>query len=102
MQKIFSLPDETRIFVGHDYQPGGRELKFETSVAESKATNKHVNAGTTKEEFVAWRTGRDATLNAPRLLLQSLQVNLRNGALPEPESNGVSYLKIPMNAVGKQ
>jgi glyoxylase-like metal-dependent hydrolase (beta-lactamase superfamily II) len=100
IRKLYELPDSTRLFVGHDYQPGGRELKFETSVAEEKAENKHVKAETSEMEFVEWRTGRDAKLGAPRLILPALQVNLRNGALPPPEDNGTSYIKIPLNILG--
>lgn len=95
-QKIYNLPDSTRIFVGHDYQPGGRELRFETTVKEEKENNIHVKAHTQKEEFIDFRKKRDATLAAPRLLLPSIQVNIRAGHLPEPENNGVSYLKIPL------
>ena len=94
--QLYKLPDETKIFVGHDYQPGGRELKFETSVAEQKETNIHLRADTTEREFVAFREGRDAKLGAPKLLLPSLQVNIRGGRLPQPEANGVSYLKLPL------
>ncbi len=97
IQKLYALPDDTRLFVGHDYQPGGRELAFEVSVAESKASNKHVKADTTKEEFVGFRTERDAQLSVPKLILPSLQVNMRAGILPEPEGNGTRYLKLPIN-----
>jgi glyoxylase-like metal-dependent hydrolase (beta-lactamase superfamily II) len=95
--KLYGLPDGTRLFVGHDYKPGGRDLKWETTVAEEKSTNKHMNMSTEKGEFIAWREGRDTTLNAPKLLLPSLQVNLRNGSMPPAEANGVSYLKMPVS-----
>lgn len=98
-QKIYSLPDEVLIYVGHDYQPGGRELRFFCTVAEQKKTNIHVKAETTKEEFVRFRTARDKTLAAPQLLLPSIQVNIRAGHLPPAEANGVSYLKLPIKVV---
>jgi hypothetical protein len=97
--KLYSLPDTTRVFVGHDYGPGGRDIKWETSIGESKARNKQIKAGTSKEEFVKFRSERDAQLNVPRLLVQSLQINIRNGALPPPEANGTSYIKTPLNVL---
>jgi len=97
-ERIYQLPDETRIFVGHDYQPGGRALAYETSVGEQKANNKQLPAGRSREDFVAFRTQRDAGLNAPRLLFQSVQVNVDAGALPDPADNERRYLKIPINA----
>lgn len=96
--KIYALPDETRIFVGHDYQPGGRELRYETTVAEQKEKNVQLPASRSREEFVAFRTKRDAGLNTPRLLFQSVQVNVDAGALPAASDNEVRYLKIPINA----
>jgi len=102
IQRLYSeLPDDTRVFVGHDYGPGGREIKWETTIGESKASNKQIKTTTPLEEFSTFRKARDASLNPPRLILPSLQVNLRNGALPPPEDNGVSYLKLPLNAIGK-
>ncbi|TNF00263.1 MAG: MBL fold metallo-hydrolase [Deltaproteobacteria bacterium] len=98
--KLYSLPDETRVFVGHDYQPEGRELKFETSIGESKAQNKQLKASTSKEEFVKFRSERDAVLDAPRLLLPSIQVNIDGAKFPQPEDNGAMYLKIPFRARG--
>ncbi len=95
-EKIYSLPEHTMMFTGHDYQPGGRDLKFKASIKEQKENNIQLKAHTTKEEFINFRTQRDQTLSAPNLLLPSLQVNIRGGRLPEPESNGVSYLKIPL------
>jgi len=98
IQKILSLPDETRIFVGHDYKaPGRDEFAWETTVGEQKAMNVHVGAGKPLEEFVSMRKERDATLGMPRLILPSIQTNMRAGQMPEPESNGVSYLKTPVN-----
>ncbi|MBO9667541.1 MAG: MBL fold metallo-hydrolase [Bdellovibrio sp.] len=94
--KIYALPDSTRIFVGHDYQPNGRELKFETTVGQQKTENIQLKGQTTKAEFVEFRTKRDATLSAPKLLLPSIQINIRAGHLPPAEDNGVSYLKMPL------
>jgi hypothetical protein len=84
----------------HDYQPGGRPLAFETTVREQKRSNIQIDATTTREAYVALREGRDAKLDTPTLLLPSIQVNIRAGELPEPESNGVSYLKIPIDVLG--
>ncbi len=99
MQKILSLPETTRIFVGHDYKaPGREEFAWETTVAEEKARNVHL-AGKSRAEFVAMRQARDATLAMPRLIVPSLQVNMRAGQMPEPEDNGVSYLKVPVNGL---
>ena len=97
VQKLYALPDETRVFVGHDYQPGGRDLAWETTVGESKARNKHLRATTTREQFVQFRTERDAQLSAPRLILPSLHMNIRAGRLPEPEANGRRYMRLPIN-----
>jgi glyoxylase-like metal-dependent hydrolase (beta-lactamase superfamily II) len=97
IQRIYALPERTRLFMCHDYKPGGRALRFETTVAEQKASNVQLDAHTTKKEYVAMRERRDRVLEAPTLILQSLQVNIRAGELPEPESNGVAYLKIPVD-----
>lgn len=98
IQKILSLPDETRIFVGHDYKaPGREEFAWETTVAEQKARNVHIGAGASAEKFVKMRQERDATLGMPRLIVPSLQVNMRAGNMPEPEENGTTYLKVPVN-----
>ncbi|MFB9949632.1 MBL fold metallo-hydrolase [Rhizobium puerariae] len=94
---ILSLPDETRLFVGHDYQPGGREVRWESSVAEEKAENIHL-AGKSEAEFIALRQARDATLPMPKLILHALQINIQGGRLPQGEENGRSYLKIPIDA----
>ena len=100
IQKILSLPDETRIFVGHDYKaPGRDEYAWETTVAEQKAFNIHVGAGKPAADFVSMRTARDSTLAMPRLIIPSLQVNMRAGQMPPPEDNGVSYLKVPVNGI---
>ena len=97
IQKVFQLPEHYRVFVGHDYGLESRAAAWETTIAASKAANKHVHEGTSREEFVAWRKGRDATLPLPKLIMQSLQVNLRNGELPPAESNGTSYFKLPVS-----
>jgi len=101
IQRIYALPDQTRLFMCHDYMPGGREMRFVTAVAEQKASNAQLDASTTREEFVALRDERDAMLEAPVLILPSVQVNIRGGELPEPEDNGISYLKIPLNVLGE-
>ena len=98
--KIYALPDETRVFVGHDYLPGGRELKWETTVAAEKEGNVQLPGNRSKDEFVQFRPARDATLNPPKLIFQSVQVNVRAGKLPEAEDNGMAYLKLPINVFG--
>ncbi|MBX4862491.1 TIGR01244 family phosphatase [Rhizobium sophorae] len=98
IQEILALPDETRIFTGHDYQPEGRAPRWESTVAEQKKSNPHL-AGVNEEEFVAIRTKRDRTLPMPKLILHALQVNIRGGRLPEPEANGKRYLKFPLDAL---
>ena len=98
IQKILALPDDTRIFVGHDYKaPGRDEFAWETTVGEQKAMNIHIGAGEPLEDFVSMRTTRDAQLGMPRLILPSLQTNMRAGNLPEPEDNGARYFKVPIN-----
>ncbi len=98
IQKILALPDDTRIFVGHDYKAPGREAHaWETTVGEQKAKNVHVGAGKAEEDFVEMREARDKELAMPRLIVPSLQVNMRGGRMPEPEDNGTSYLKVPVN-----
>ncbi len=100
IQRILSLPDETRIFVGHDYKaPGRDEFAWETTVGEQKALNIHVGSGKPLEDFVAMRTARDAKLGMPRLILPSLQTNMRAGHLPEPDDNGTRYFKVPINTL---
>jgi glyoxylase-like metal-dependent hydrolase (beta-lactamase superfamily II) len=98
-RRILSLPDETRLFMCHDYPPNDRPVKFECTVAEQRAHNIHVHDGISEDEFVAMRIKRDATLEMPVLILPSVQVNIRAGELPPAEENGVSYLKIPLNAL---
>lgn len=97
VQKILALPDDSRIFMCHDYCPNGRDLEYQTTVAQQKASNIHINAGTSKSTFIGMRETRDKTLDMPRLILPSLQVNMRGGHLPEAEDNQVTYLKIPIN-----
>jgi len=99
IQRLYALPNTTRIFTCHDYQPSGRPVLYESTVGEQKATNIQLNSRTSKEEFIAFRAKRDKTLAAPILILPSLQVNIRAGHLPEPESNGITYLKIPVNVL---
>jgi glyoxylase-like metal-dependent hydrolase (beta-lactamase superfamily II) len=99
IRRLLELPGDTRLFVCHDYPPAGREPCWESSVAQQRAANIHVRDGVTEEEFVAMRTARDATLAMPTLILPSVQVNIRAGALPPREDNGVAYLKIPIDAV---
>ncbi|MER9960407.1 MBL fold metallo-hydrolase [Mesorhizobium sp. M0045] len=99
IEDILALPDETRLFVGHDYQPGGREARWESTVGEQKASNIHVAGGKTEADFVALRQARDRTLPMPRLILHALQVNMNGGRLPEPESNGRRYLKFPLDCL---
>lgn len=94
--KIYSLPANTRIFVGHDYQPNGRELMYQTTVDEEKNKNIQLKGHTSKEDFIKFRQERDATLAAPKLLLPSIQVNIRAGQLPAAEENGMRYLKLPL------
>ena len=101
IRRMFELPEDTRVFVCHDYGPGGREVACESSIGAQKRGNIHVRDGIAEAEFVAVRTARDATLAMPALLLPSVQVNIRAGALPEPEANGVRYLKLPIDQFGK-
>ena len=98
IQKILALPDEMRIFICHDYGPGGREIAWETTVGEEKARNIHVGGGQSREAFVKFRTERDATLGMPRLILPSLQVNMRAGDVPT-DPDGRPMLKLPINAL---
>ena len=100
IRRMYELPDDTRVFVCHDYGPGGREVACETSIGAQKLGNIHVRDGIGEAEFVAVRTARDATLAMPALLLPSVQVNIRAGALPEAEGNGIRYLKLPINQFG--
>ncbi|MCA9549640.1 MAG: MBL fold metallo-hydrolase [Myxococcales bacterium] len=96
VNKLYSLPDDTKVFVGHDYQPGGRALAYETTIGESKASNIQLKGHTSREDFVKFRTDRDKTLQPPVLLFPSVQVNVNAGVLPNKESNGRRYLKLPI------
>ncbi|MGH1576260.1 MBL fold metallo-hydrolase [Planktotalea sp.] len=98
IQKVLSLPDETRLFMCHDYGPNGRAIEWETTVAEQKADNIHVGAGKTREDFVKFRTERDAQLDMPKLIIPSLQVNMRAGEVPT-DDDGNPMLKVPVNAI---
>ncbi|WP_068109301.1 MBL fold metallo-hydrolase [Tropicimonas marinistellae] len=98
IQKVLTLPDETRLFMCHDYGPNGRDIQWETTVGEEKAHNIHVGGGKTKEEFVQFRTERDATLDMPKLIIPSLQVNMRAGEVPT-DDDGVPMLKVPVNGL---
>lgn len=97
IRRVLSLPPETRLFMCHDYQPGGRPVKWQTTVAEERAGNIHVRDGVGEAEFVAMRTARDKTLEMPVLILPAVQINMRAGRFPPPDDNGVSYLKLPLN-----
>jgi glyoxylase-like metal-dependent hydrolase (beta-lactamase superfamily II) len=100
IRKVLALPAETRLFMCHDYLAPGRDTyAWETTVAEERANNVHIHDGVSEADFVAMRTARDKTLEMPVLILPSVQVNMRAGQLPPPEDNGISYLKIPVNAL---
>lgn len=94
-----ALPPQTRLFMCHDYAPGGREIRWETTVLEQRTANIHLRDGVSEDEFVAMREARDKTLGMPRLIIPSLQVNIRGGALPEPDDSGRRFLKVPLNAL---
>lgn len=99
IQKVLSLPDATRLFMCHDYGPNGREIRWETTVGDERAHNIHVRTGVTREEFVAMRTARDKTLDMPRLIIPSLQVNMRGGDLPPADEAGKRFLNVPINGL---
>jgi glyoxylase-like metal-dependent hydrolase (beta-lactamase superfamily II) len=99
IHRVLALPPEMRLFMCHDYAPNGRAIRWETTVAAERAENIHVRDGITEDEFVAMREARDATLGMPRLILPSLQVNMRAGALPPPDASGRVFLKLPINAL---
>ena len=100
IQKVLALPSETKIFVCHDYPPESRKALWQTTVGEQRAKNIHVHDGVTEEQFVAMRTARDAGLEMPTLIIPAIQLNVRAGEMPAPETNGIRYLKIPLNALG--
>ncbi len=97
VKRVLELPSETRLFICHDYGPGGRDAAWETTVGEQKEKNIHVRDGVTEDEFVEMRETRDSTLSMPKLIIPSIQVNMRAGEMPEKEDNGVNYIKIPIN-----
>jgi glyoxylase-like metal-dependent hydrolase (beta-lactamase superfamily II) len=99
MKRLLSLPSETRLFMCHDYGPNGREIRWETTVADERAHNIHVRDGITEDEFVKMREARDKTLGMPKLIIPSLQVNIRAGELPEPDNSGKRFLKVPLNTL---
>lgn len=99
MRKILSFPLDTRLFMCHDYPPNGRPVQFETTVADERKSNIHMHDGISEEQFIEMRSKRDATLEMPVLILPAIQINIRAGDMPPKESNGVSYLKIPVNGV---
>jgi glyoxylase-like metal-dependent hydrolase (beta-lactamase superfamily II) len=99
IKKILAFPETTRLFMCHDYPPSERGMQSVATVAEQRANNIHVNDTISEDDFVRRRTARDATLSMPNLILPSIQINIRAGQLPDPESNGIVYLKIPLNAV---
>jgi glyoxylase-like metal-dependent hydrolase (beta-lactamase superfamily II) len=98
IQRVLALPDATRLFMCHDYGPNGRDIRWETTVADEKAHNIHIS-GKSREEFVALRTARDATLAMPKLIIPSLQVNMRGGELPPADEDGKRFLKVPLNGL---
>ncbi len=99
IQRVLALPNEMRLFMCHDYGPNGREIRWETTVADEKSQNIHVGGGRTREEFVALREARDKTLNMPSLIIPSLQVNIRAGELPPSDAQGDTFLKVPVNKI---
>ncbi len=99
IQKILALPEQTRMFVCHDYMPGGRQVGWQTSVAEQKAKNIHIGGDASEDGFVAMREARDATLDMPKLIMPSIQVNMRAGHMPPAEDNGTTYLKVPISGL---
>ncbi len=97
IRRLYALPGETEVYTCHDYQPGGRELRFCSTIEEQRTTNQQLTLDTSREQYIAWRTERDAQLSLPNLMLAALQVNIRAGQLPPPADNGTAYLKIPLN-----
>ncbi|MBL4758817.1 MAG: MBL fold metallo-hydrolase [Rhizobiales bacterium] len=99
IQKILTLPDQMRLFICHDYGPNGRDIRWETNVADERANNIHIGGGTSREDFIAMRTARDDTLNMPTLIIPSLQVNMRGGKMPPEDDDGNTFLKVPVNGL---
>ena len=102
IHKVLALPAETQIFVCHDYPPASRQAQWQTTVREQRAKNIHVHDGVNEEQFVAMRVARDATLDMPTLIIPAIQLNVRAGEMPAPEANGIRYLKVPLNALGRR
>ncbi|MEO8743595.1 MAG: MBL fold metallo-hydrolase, partial [Lysobacteraceae bacterium] len=102
IRKILALPQDTRLFLCHDYPPAGREVTAETSIAAQSAHNVHVGGDKDEKTFVAMRNARDAGLPVPRLLLPALQVNIRGGSMPQADANGIAYLRLPLNQLGRK
>lgn len=96
--KLYKLDDSVKVYVGHDYQPGGRDLEFVSTIGEEKKSNIQLKEDTSEADYVKFRETRDAGLMAPKLLLASIQVNAQNGILPKADDNGVSYLKMPVRS----
>ena len=101
VQRLYALPEATRVFVCHDYSPGGRPPQCQTTIGEQRRANVHLKADTSEHDYVAMRRARDATLDVPNLIIPSVQVNIRAGRLPPPEIDGVSYLRVPVDVLGK-
>jgi glyoxylase-like metal-dependent hydrolase (beta-lactamase superfamily II) len=99
IQRILALPDDTQLYMCHDYKPDGRELRFRCTVQEQRDNNIHVNSGVDREAFTTMRRERDATLSLPTLIVPSIQVNIRAGLLPDAEDNGIAYLKTPVDTL---
>jgi glyoxylase-like metal-dependent hydrolase (beta-lactamase superfamily II) len=99
IRRVLTLPDAMRLFMCHDYGPNGRDIRWETSVAEEKSHNIHARDGISEDEFAAMREARDKTLGMPKLIIPSLQVNMRGGELPPPDESGRRFLKVPINAL---
>ena len=101
VQHLYRMPDATRVFTCHDYRPGGRAMRFASTIGENKAHNVQLDAATKRDDFVRFRVQRDGELEMPVLIIPSVQVNIRAGILPEPEENGIAYLKVPLNVLGR-
>jgi glyoxylase-like metal-dependent hydrolase (beta-lactamase superfamily II) len=99
IRRVLSLPGDMRLFMCHDYGPNGRNIKWETTVSEQRTHNIHVKDGIDEDQFVAMREARDKTLDMPKLIIPSLQVNMKAGQLPKPEANGKRFLRVPLNGL---
>jgi len=101
VQRLYALPSETRVFVCHDYSPGGREPRCESTIGEQRSSNIHIRDGVSEQDYVHMRTARDATLEVPNLLIPAVQVNIRAGRLPPADADGIRYLRVPLNVLGR-